>query len=301
MRLTRTPKILLSRGDVLGDVVITTALIVPIRKAFPGAKLYYLVRKDYIPLLEGIKDIDGLIEDPLPYSMKREDRSAFFGLVKTLRTYQFDVFLGLWENPRYAWLSFLAGIRVRIGHAFTLSNRILYTHLVRLDYLDYSMHKVDSNAALLKPLGIKQANHYPMQLDVKLETESACMARYPWMMDSYCMVHLDAGNPMKTLLQDNFVLIVRLLLKKPGLRVVLFGRSRNKEVAHYILSRFQDGRDAVRLIDCCDDVDLAETEVLIKHCSFLIGADSGPVHIAAGFQRPVLAYYLNRKIGRAHV
>lgn len=290
MKLPKNPHIIISRGDVLGDTVVTTALIAPLKKVFPNCKISFLVRKDYFPLLENHPDIDNLIADPLPYSSSKDDWPHLFKLAKTLKKLKPDVFIGAWENPRYGLLAFLSRIPIRIGHAFSLSNRIFYTHTISLNYLDYTLHKIDYNGSLLKLLGIQDASSYPVKLYTNRHTNEQVLHTYKLQSKTYVALHIDAGNPQRILPDKHFIDIARFIIEQTLLTVVLFGRQQNSESAKAISNAIQSNR----LVNTVPNLNLSETHSLIKQSAFLIGSDSGPVHIASGHEVPVIVYYVNR-------
>ena len=279
-------RVLIARGDVLGDVVVTTPLIEGIRKKFPTCEIYFLIRKMYIPLLSDDPRINGFIVDDLPYTMHKKELSLFFSLLKDIKYHRIDVFLGAWEKPRYGFLAFLARIPLRIGHRSSLWNMLFYTKTVSIDYLDFFLHKVDYNLSLLKPFGITSS--FPVQL----VSRSNSLIETP-----YIVLALDAGNPIRILFKEQLFLIVKGLLEQTAYSIVLIGRERNKEAALFIVN---EANNNPRVIDVVDTLSLHEVKDYIAHSDGLIGSDSGPVHIAAGFQKPVVVYYLNRIQNACH-
>ncbi len=282
MKCPKAPTIVIARGDVLGDVVVTTALIAPLKKHFPDAKIVYMIRKAFIPLIDDHPDVDGCIEDPLPYVMGKEDTSLFKELLKTLNAQKADIFIGLWENPRYAKLAALAGIKIRIGHASSWINRVLYSHSVKSDFLDYLPHKCDLNARLLGPLGIYNASDYPVDLHVSKKT---------WISGPYTVMHIDAGSPQRVLFAPDLSQIETRLQRQSSGKIILVGRPHNAEAAAYII---KNSLDPSRVVDLTEGVSLLDLKVLISGCQLFVGSDSGPAHIASGFQKPVIVHYVNR-------
>ena len=276
---------------MLGDVVVTTAIIKPIKDAHPDAQIYYLVQDAFIPILAGHPDIAGFIPDPLPYTMLPEHQPDFKQLTHTIKEQQFDVFIGLWETPRYGVLAKKAKIPIRIGHKSSLSNWKNYTHAVSQDYLDYTQHKVDSNMALLSPLGVNKTDLAPVDLRVGEKEEKELEKRYPWITSPYVMLHIDAGSPQRILPTEHFVTIVHYLRQLNVDKIVLFGREASQQTAKDICAATDNDP---RLEPLVKSTDLADVKGLISKCRFLIGSDSGPVHIATGFQKPVIVYYFNR-------
>jgi ADP-heptose:LPS heptosyltransferase len=279
-------KILIARGDVLGDVVVTTPLIEGLKKRFPTCEITYFIRHDYIPLLESDPRIKGFIDDTLPYTLKIGAWGHFFKLCREIRRAKFDLFIGSWEKPRYGVLAFLSGIKLRFGHNSSFWNRVFYTHTIKIDYLDFFIHKVQYNLSLLKPLGI--ASNFP----VTLKITTIRQVDVP-----YIVLHLDAGNPIRILFKEQFLAIVKGLISESTVRIVLLGREKNLKTADYIMNEIGETN---RVVNSVNKLDLTEVKDLIAYSTCLIGSDSGPVHIASGFHVPVVVYYLNRIQNACH-
>ena len=290
MKLPHAPKICIARGDVLGDTVVTTALIQPILEAFPEAEISYLVQGAYQKLLSHHPAIKRCITDPFEYADTPENKPHFKPLIKELKSHNFDVFIAVWENPRYAYCAAKAGIPVRIGHAQGFKNKRYLTHPVKSNFLDYVRHKVEVNAALLKPLGIFDAHIYPVDLHTDPEITAALQVTHPWMTKDYIAIHLDAGHPQRILKTEHFIPIVQHALDQDK-TVVLFGRAHNQVAAKQIISTLKAPGSLINLID---QVSLDQLMHVIANAKLLIGSDSGPVHLASGFAVPVLVYYFNR-------
>jgi len=281
-------KILIARGDVLGDVTVTSALITPLKKQFPNAKIYFLIRQDYMCLFNDDPQVDGCIVDPLPYTCTKKDRPNMQALSHTLKAHQFDCFIGCWETPRYAYIAWKAGIPIRIGHAKFALNKLFYTHAIKLDYNNMTLHKCQYNAKLLGPLGITDADQYPVQLHSH---------QTPFITLPYIAIHLDAGTQTRIMLDAHFIGMVQYIaLHFPQYKMVLFGLNRNKNSAINIVKACSH----IRLTNDVGRGDLSHVMGLIKHASLVISADSGPAHIAAGFNVPVVVNYVNRIQNACH-
>ena len=290
-------KILLARGDVLGDVMVTTALLAPIKKRFPLSKIYYLIRPAFIPLLDSHPLIDGFIEDTLPYTCTLKDLAKMNKLSRVIKKESFDCFIGSWETPRYGYIAYKAKIPMRIGHKKGVLNAFFYTHTVSLNYENFSLHKCEYNAALLAPLHITDAHTSSVYLTAHPAIEQTMMQQYPWLNDAFIAIHLDAGTPTRIMLPTQFIAIINHIGQKyPHKKVVLFGQACNKQAAATIQALTTNNQ----LITMVSQLSLAHIQVLIKHADMMIGADSGPAHIASGFQVPVLVNYVNRIQNACH-
>ena len=98
-KILEEPKsIIISRTDKIGDLVLSVPAISTIKKMYPKAKLYVLVRKYNMEVVKGFTFIDGVlaIDD---YS-KNE-------LYKKLKQIKADIFIALYSDNQVNVLNLL--------------------------------------------------------------------------------------------------------------------------------------------------------------------------------------------------
>jgi len=117
-------RVLVTRLDFLGDVVLSLPLVDAIRSHAPGVDVDYLARRPGADLLAG---------DPRfarVFTLERDaGTAASLRLVRALRARKYRAVIDLYANPRSAWLSFLSGAGVRVGTR-RRGRRWLYTDTV---------------------------------------------------------------------------------------------------------------------------------------------------------------------------
>src|SRR5215204_5963360 len=98
-------KIIVSRTDNLGDVILTLPLITQIKKNFPDAKLTFLVKKYVHDLIKDYPCIDefAFIDD-------LKDSSE---LRKYFKHSDFDLMFNVYPRFEVALAAFLAGVEIR--------------------------------------------------------------------------------------------------------------------------------------------------------------------------------------------
>lgn len=291
MKIPKNPKILIGRSDMLGDVVCSTPIIAPIKQLFPDAKLYYLIKESFIPLMDTHPDIQGCIADPLPYTTTRSDAPSMARLAQRIKKESMDIFIGLWEEPRYGWIAKKAGIPIRIGHAHSFKHWWYYTHTYRTDFLDFSRHIVDINLSLLKAFGFSESPLFPTRLCLSDVAKKNIHKKFPWTKNPYVVIHIDAGTETRILSVEIFSRVVHHLLSLHIPHVVLCGQARNSDSAKSIIAA---NNNDPRILDLTTSATLEDLTVIIDKAKFLFGSDSGPVHIASACNTPVVVYYQNR-------
>src|SRR3954470_8653392 len=106
--------ILLIRLRLIGDVVFTTPIPRALKRAFPGARITYLVEPAAAPVVSGNPHLDEVIvADRAPVLA----RLAFdLRLARRLRRARYDLVIDLHGGPRSAWLALATGAPQRIGY-----------------------------------------------------------------------------------------------------------------------------------------------------------------------------------------
>lgn len=124
--LERGGRVLVTRLQYLGDVILTLPLVDAIRERYPRAEVDYLCRPPASALL---------MDDPrFSTVLELRPENGFSGsvaLVRRLRSRRYDAVVDLYGNPRSAWLTRFTGAALRIGGGRS-GRRRLYTHPVRV-------------------------------------------------------------------------------------------------------------------------------------------------------------------------
>src|SRR5512134_402496 len=90
--------ILVVRYSALGDVVLATSILEPLRTRFPRARIEWVTDALYAPLLEGLPEIAAV------HRLAREGESSALGLASQLRG-RFDVAIDLQHKVRSATIA----------------------------------------------------------------------------------------------------------------------------------------------------------------------------------------------------
>ncbi|MCP4049805.1 MAG: glycosyltransferase family 9 protein [bacterium] len=287
--LSPEPKILIARGDALGDVVLATVLIKPLKRMWPDCRIYFLVQQEYADVLRSVPEIDDVIIDLLPYDFKINDTYKLILQAGAVKKIKFDLFIGLWEKKRYAVMALFAGIRNRIGHGIFFLNRLLYTKTVKTKPLDFSRHQAEWNLSLLSILGIN-VNSEPVYLNPDQNIFNRLKKDCKLPEKAYCCFNLDAKGSQKRITARQNADIMEYLLKK-NIPVVLTGRINTSELPEWLL---QDYEQNPLIINTVGKLSIIEQMAVISGAGIFIGPDSGIAHIASGLKIKSLVYFLNK-------
>ena len=117
-------RVLVTRLDYLGDVILSLPLVDAIRAHAPGVEVDYLSRRPGADLLAGDARFARV------WALERgAGLAASLRLLHSLRERRYRAVIDLYANPRSAWLSLLSGAPVRVGTR-RRARRRMYTHSV---------------------------------------------------------------------------------------------------------------------------------------------------------------------------
>jgi ADP-heptose:LPS heptosyltransferase/GT2 family glycosyltransferase len=285
--INKPKKILIARSDMLGDTILATSVIKPLKSRFPKSKIYFLLRKEYFPLFKDMPEIDGLIEDPLPYSFSITNLSNLYDLSLKLKKYDFDIFIGLWEKRRYALLAKISSISTRVGHNTNFINKLLYTKTVNSDFRNFKTHQVEWNLKVLRTLQIISSNKSLYLVSQKKE-ELTLKQKYSILINRYVCISIDAKLIQKRLLEKDYTTIIDMLLET-NIPIVLVGKE-----GHLADINKLKNIESPLLLDLSNKLNLKETMAIINSAEVFLGSDSGLIHMAAAYKTKTVVYFINR-------
>jgi ADP-heptose:LPS heptosyltransferase len=108
------------------------------------------------------------------------------------------------------------------------------------------------------------------------------------------VLHVSAGNPFRRWPAVSFAeTAARLASVDPGRRVIFTSGPSDATAATEIAdaTRARLGPVLANRIAACEEFDLAELRAVIQRAGLFIGGDSGPLHIAATTETPIVALY----------
>jgi lipopolysaccharide heptosyltransferase II len=286
-------RILLIRLRLIGDVAFTTPILRALRRRFPDAHIAYLVEPSAAPVIAGNPHINELLVIPKRsgFARLRDD----VAMARRLRGEHFDVALDLHGGPRAAWLAWAGRAPMRIGYSIA-GRSWMYTHVVGRSPDLAPRHSVLNQADLLRPLGIDGCDpvHEPMEMVSDATVRARVLARLAAAgvgpSDPVIAMHVSAGNPFRRWPAESFAAAAAALTRHhPQLRVVLFSGPSDHAAAAAIAqqARTLSGAAATRILE--GSYDPQELRELAARSAVYIGGDSGPLHIAATTETPIVA------------
>ncbi len=291
MRSLTAQKILVMRYRFIGDTVLTVPFLRNLRQAFPNANIDLMLEPFSGQVLEGCPYVNRII----PFEFRTihkysaaSQRSRLAGYVhywNMLRHARYDAVFALKRSLSSALLVWAARIPRRIGfstegRAFLLTDPVPYRQ---------DQHEVQSFLDCLRaidvPIGSDALELWPSPHD---ETNTQRMfAEKGWTRkDLKIIVHAAASLPAKQWPLDRFAEVMKAVRLRHDARFIYTGAK--ADAALYAAIEHMGPFDG---LDLCGKTNLHENLAVYRSADLFFGVDSGPMHMAAAVNVPVVALF----------
>jgi len=270
----------------MGDLILSTPAIRAVRAAYPRGYLALLVQPANRALVEGHPALDEVIL----FDKEKAHRGwkGAMQLAWLLRSRRFDLAVLLHTTTRVVLLTWLAGIRYRVGFARRLG--VLLTHGLPYQKRQGTQHEVDYTLDLVRAVGIP-ADDRTLAIAWQAAGEESVRA---WLArqgiapgDPLFLFHPGASCPSKRWPAERFAAVADQLWARfpAGRWVVIVGPGEEPWGRAVVL------RSRAPLILSDPPLTLAELPWLLKRASCLVSNDSGPVHVASAVGTPSVVVF----------
>jgi len=292
-------KILLVRLRLIGDVVFTTPVIAALRRRYPDAYIEYLVEAGAAPIIATNPHVNRVrvITHSRGWQRLRDD----VGLARALRSERFDLALDLHGGPRSAWLTWASRAPRRVGYDVA-GRGWMYTSVVHRPRELRPRHSVENQWDLLPAVDAAFAAPASPDRDrVEMPVDPAAAASVDRRLSALglgagtqiIVLHVSAGNPFRRWPEASFAALAADLAQDDDRRwiVVTSGPSDHEAAVRVIAaSRTRAGAAGQRIVEA-EGLTLSELRALMDRAALFVGGDSGPLHIAATSDVPVVGLY----------
>ena len=264
-------KVLVIRFSSIGDIVLTTPVLRCIKNQLKDVELHYLTKKQYASILDTNPYID---------KIKLLD-SSWDLMMHELQIEQYDFIIDLHHNLRT--------LRIKralpdVKHSSFIKLNIskwFYTFL-KINRLP-AIHIVDRYLAAAKPLGIindgKGLDYFINQNDLIKDKDIPASHQY-----GYIGIVIGAALGTKQLPVGK----IKALCESIQYPIMLLGGKEDKANGDVIAAS-----DDVKIYNSCGRFSLNESAQLVQRAKLIITHDTGLMHIAAAFNKPVISIWGN--------
>src|SRR3989337_54852 len=283
--LSAVKKILVIRQDNrIGNLILTTPLLLALRKPFPQAKISLLSSSVSTEVFSGSK----LVDELLVLEKKRYIRNpfAFISQIFSLRRKGFDLAFDCSDENHLSfghgmWI-YLSRAKYRVGHKREKSDLFLN---IEVPPVNHTRHATEMHLDLLKFLMPGVSGELPF-LEVKAE-EKKYIRNYLKKMgisDEGFLVGINLGGTGEKRWEvENFIELGNKLKEKENVKVIYIWGPEEKELV----------KNLKITVVLPEILSLPKLSALLQRCNFLISSDSGIMHLATAVGTPTLTIFIH--------
>lgn len=269
-------KILVIRFSSIGDIVLTTPVVRCLKKQYPQAQLHYLTKKQFAsilqsnPYLDKIHLLEGDLQ-PVVLELLKEKFDYVIDLHNNLRTKYIKVLLRQAFNSRIESFS-VNKLNIR---------KWLLTRLKWKWMPDVSI--VDRYFETVKSLGVKndgQGLDYFIPEEEEIKKDDLPMSHSL----GYIACAIGGQHETKKMPLEKW----KTLCAQMPFPIVLLGGKEDVDIANEIREV-----DEVKIYNASGKFSLNESADIVKRARVVITHDTGLMHIAAAFKKPIISIWGN--------
>ncbi len=283
-------KILIVKPSSLGDVIHALPFLKAVKDSFPGARVDWVISKS----LKGLLEDNPLIHELIVFdkdSWKEIKNlpgtiSEIKGLRKILKSKRYDMVIDLQGLLRSGLITFLTPASMKVGFKQAREGSHYFYNLKIPG--NGAVHAVDKCLEVATVIGAKSKKiEFPLFLDMKARER---VARLIDNIPEYVVIAPSARWATKRWPAGNF----SSLIKRISLPCIIAGSRGDSEIAREIIRGIQNTEQGTRTattVNLCGRTSLKELVVLIDGAKAVVSNDSGPMHIAAALNKPLVAIF----------
>lgn len=284
-------KILVVRYRFIGDMILTIPFLRNLRNAYPDAQIDMLVAPNSGEVIENCPYVNNFIyfdtNRKHKYEQGKGKRKTFWHYVSLLKKEKYDKAYVLKRSFSSAALCLLAGIKERIGYdsenrGFMLTQKVKYDSkkhesLCFLDVLEAENHTIKDTHL---ENWIKEENTQKvLSLFEKYNLPKGIKT---------VAINATATNEWKVWNLENYIQIIEYLSNEKGIQTIFIGAPSDKSIYENIKYSTEL---RIKPINLCGELTIKDSLALLKEVDFLIGNDSGNLHMASSVGTPVIGLY----------
>jgi len=263
-------RFLIIRLSSIGDIVLTTPVIRCLHKQLPGAEIHFLVKKNFASILNSN-----------PYVNKVHIwKDEISDTIEDLKAENFDVVIDLHHNLRS--LKIKSGLGLKSFSFYKLNVEKWLMTALKWNRLP-DRHIVDRYLDTVSSFGVKN-DGAGLDFFIPMEDEVIPADISDTLNREYVAMVIGAAHYTKRLPAEK----LSELLQKIPFPVVLIGGPEDRALGEMLVKGPEN-----QVVNSCGHLNLNQSASLVRQASLVITHDTGMMHIAAAFHRPIISVWGN--------
>lgn len=263
-------KILIIRFSSIGDIVLTTPVIRCLKQTFPDCEIHFFVKKQFAPVVEANPNIDKIHI----YNYNLPDN------LQKLSAENFDYIIDLQRSIRSKLV--LLALHKPFSYFPKLNRKKWLLVNFKMDKLP-DIHIVSRYFEAVKSLNVandgKGLDYY---IPENQEIDKKYLPENFW--GNYAVLVVGGSFSTKQIPTKKALEICKLMHHP----IVIAGGKNDWSVGNEIASQSKE-----QVFNACGKFSLNQSASLIKNAQYVVTSDTGLMHIAAAFHKPIVSLWGN--------
>jgi heptosyltransferase III len=280
-------RIIISRTDSIGDVILTLPIAGVLKEIYPACKIIFLGTTYSEPVINSSEFVDEFIDWQKIKNLK------IIQQVKIFKETKADVILHVFPRIEIARVASKANIPLRVGTNRRLYNLLYCNKLVKLSRKKSALHESQLNLTLLSGIDAKAVydlseipKYYGLTKIMNLDKKYIDLLKTGKVN---LIIHPKSKGSAREWGLKNFSELIELLPSEK-FRIFVTGTKDEGQLLNDFLLKHND-----KIVDMTGKLTLYEFISFINLTDGLIAASTGPLHIAAALGKFALGLYAPMK------
>lgn len=301
-------KILVTRADYIGDVILATPILKKLREKYPLSYITFLTSSKSKEVLEGNHYINNIITYDPPWFFKQQLKNAlkdYLSIFKEVRKAKYTLALDIRGDMRNIFfLNYLIGIPYRISFASS-GGWYLLTKIV--PYKKHR-HEMEYHLDVIEALGIDVSHNLLPYINITDKDRQLAMVFFKKHSlageNLIVVIHPGARKELKRWPEDRYAEVGDYLINKYNARIILSG-SPEETALVYRVKELMENKKGIT-VAAGEIISLKVLCAVFEKCSLFIGTSTGPAHLSASVNLPTIIlcgpenYNQWRPLGKGH-
>jgi ADP-heptose:LPS heptosyltransferase len=279
-------KILISRTDSIGDVILTLPMAGILKKRFPNVSIVFLGKNYTKSIIETSEHIDEFLSiDDLNKLNPKEQ-------IQFIRNKNISHCIHVFPKKEIAQLMKKSGVQLRIGTANRAYHWLTCNKLIKLSRKNSDLHEAQLNCKLLSAVGINEEfSLVDLAAAYGFTKHLALPQKHKELLSKdkkNIIIHAKSqGNAVEWGLENFSKLISKI--DKEKFQVFISGTQAEGQLLQPLIKNNPDA------VDLTGKLSLPEFISFINEADILIAASTGPLHICAALGKKAIGLFLDKR------
>jgi len=288
INLTAGDRILISRSDRLGDLVLALPFVETMKLRYPECKIDVLASLYASPILENNKRIDGIVrvqnDQLVTNKLYKKD------LLAKIRRSKYKAVVALFPERHICHLFYKADIPIRIGTAGRFHS-FLFNFRLRHSRKAMKKHEAEYNFDFLRYFidgdSVSRPHVYPREKELN---NASRLLKEAGVANPFVVLHPGSGGSAERWPFVQFIALYKALTEA-GVDVVISGSEAEGEAIEQLAQR-----QNVSIRKVTGETDLRALAAVLSKADVVVANSTGPLHLAVAVGTKVVGLYPSKNV-----